>query len=158
MYKVKDLATICVDNAFRTFPVDAERYELLVSVENWVRSLNEDNSPFLAFETVPVACASGPCFEFFVATLEHAFLGASALKLVLTYGEKAVSRPTLDRARRFSAACAQVVEMDAGFYYTAREERLEKLILVFWSAWSVVARATRGFVDASLSSQHGGNL
>jgi hypothetical protein len=36
MTKVKDLATVNVDNAFLLFPVDKERYELFVRVRDWV--------------------------------------------------------------------------------------------------------------------------
>jgi len=33
MTKIKDLATVAVDNAYTLFPIDSERYELLVCLE-----------------------------------------------------------------------------------------------------------------------------
>lgn len=36
MTKIKDLATVIVDNAFLQFPVDSERYELAIYISNYI--------------------------------------------------------------------------------------------------------------------------
>lgn len=103
MTKIKDLATVCVDNMFRLVPVDEERYELFVHLDNWLQTIADSNIDDVV-STVPVFC-NWALTDLFLKTQENILTSAVAAKRVW----EAIDQDNLplivrDRARRYFAA------------------------------------------------------
>lgn len=74
MTKIKDLVTVTVDSVFRSFPVDEERYELIVTIREYLR--DRENGLF------GMRASDGNyVYEYLQGMEENLALGAAALAL-----------------------------------------------------------------------------
>jgi hypothetical protein len=121
MTKIKDLVTVTVDNAFRNFPVDSERYELVEHVDfiadellkgNWSRATSPTGSERIMF---------------FTKTVQDTFaLHAMCLARVQTEDPLDLGPVVMDRARRAKASMNPGDEV----YDTLRD--LEENVREYW--------------------------
>jgi hypothetical protein len=97
MTKLKDLATVTVESAFRLFPVDTERYELYVAVGRHVMNPSDEG----CMKTFPIT-GSHTINEWFLATIENVNCLADAFVRV---SAELPGLPAIvyDRARRVTA-------------------------------------------------------
>jgi hypothetical protein len=96
MTRLKSLVTVTVDNVFRAFPIDSERYELIACVAAIVENVSDD---------VPMGIAAiedERIRAFLYGTAENFALGAIAHLQVSLRGEHGTSGVGIDRARRFA--------------------------------------------------------
>jgi hypothetical protein len=108
MTKIKDLVTVTVDNVFRNFPIDSERYELIDYIGLMLEESSDDVFPI----HVPMI-EQWRTKSFLDATFETFALGAvSLLRVQLSVDSSDVPSVVLDRARRFAASLSS---WDAGY-------------------------------------------
>jgi len=101
MTKIKDLVTVTVDNVFRNFPVDSERYELvgLVVGMNEVSRYNDE------LPKIPTTIQDERMKLFLEQTLGNFIQGALAMIRVKAATQRdALPLIVYDRARRCSAS------------------------------------------------------
>jgi hypothetical protein len=104
MTKFKDLATVTVETAFRIFPVDDERYELVAVLEDWI-STSDDMSTFRPTHQGPRFDAIN---EFFALTNDNLMsCSAAFLRVCETGYPRFLPLIVEDRARRFSATITE---------------------------------------------------
>jgi len=95
--KIKDLVAVNVDTAFSLFPIDSERYELIVAVRDIVATP-------LGAAMVTVNHPDTKISEFLMQVYKNFSLGAEAVQKTWHSGEANVSAITLDRAQRCEAS------------------------------------------------------
>lgn len=95
--KIKDLVAVNVDTAYSLFPIDSERYELVVAVRDIVAT------PLGAAEVV-IRHSDSRIEEFLSQVYKNFYLGAEAAGKVYYSQDANVSAITLDRARRCEAS------------------------------------------------------
>lgn len=127
MTKIKDLVTVTVDNVFRTFPLDSERYELVDHVRTIKTLLLDENSPL----TVP-AMNDGRIKAFLEQVVETFITGAMAmLRVNMSVPGEPIPTIVQDRARR---AAASMNEYDAGM--DVCQDARSNVQLWLWCLWS----------------------
>jgi hypothetical protein len=122
MTKIKDLVTVTVDNVFRNFLMDDERYELVEHVEvlHTLVARSDDWSSIEAIKNERIK-------SFLLTVTETFALHASCLVSVMSAGEGHVSKVTADRARRAKASMCPGDEV-----YDLTLSRRENMHLYAW--------------------------
>lgn len=111
MTKIKDLVTVQVENVFRFFPIDSERYELIVKVGEMYTDLVDCEDPVYDLtdceEKVRLSIES---------ILENFHCGAHALVMRRLYPVVGVDKVSIlkDRARRCEASLPPSVLSQVG--------------------------------------------
>lgn len=141
MTKIKDLATVTVDNAFRSFPLDKERYELLAALESWYCSCTDVRE---LLTTCPTLAVNKNVYVWFVSTSENLLNASIAFKRVVAEPEGLPSI-VYDRARRVSAvitACYDDLVLDP---LELLDEPVESIVDVMWRCIIGRMHTTQGF-------------
>jgi hypothetical protein len=127
MTKIKDLVTVTVDNVFRLFPVDDERYELVAQVIDVKECLFQGG-----FSQTAITTDNDRIKMFLSQTLENFAMGASALLRYRLCGPREVLPPIVcDRAKR---AALSMNEYDSEVDLCETPEENTRLWL--WCLWS----------------------
>lgn len=147
MTMAKSLVTVTVDNVFRNFLIDEERYELLDSVELMLDVASDGNAlvvPPLKNERIRV---------FLEGTLENVVLGAAAVvRVYLADWSEKVPQITRDRARRFRASlnCADLVWIDTDL---SARQNVRELSIALWANFFEAFRVEHVKLGAKFGSK-----
>jgi hypothetical protein len=150
MSKIKDLATVSVNTAFRLFPIDQERYELVVWVENHIQRVYDE-------QDISVIASGNDAINEFLRQTDANFLSAAtAFQRTCSAGFPR-SLPTIveDRSRRFEATVNRSTINGMRATRVLSNKPLWACVAALWDETYREMLLTRGFVGKSPYQGHG---
>jgi hypothetical protein len=150
MSKIKDLATVTVDVAFRLFPIDQERYELLACVGNHTLRVYDE-------QYVSVSDSGNDAINEFMRQTDANFLSAAtAFQRTCSAGFPR-NLPTIveDRSRRFEATVNRSTINGMRATRVLSNKPLWACVAALWEETYREMLLTRGFVNRSPYQGHG---
>jgi hypothetical protein len=127
MTKLKSLVTVTVENVFRSFPIDSERYELVAAVGTMKEVFFEED--VLSTDLV----GDERMKAFLYGVIENFGLGATSMLQTYAIGSYPTTIPQIvfDRARR---AAASMNQFDAEYQWEKTPR--ENVRMWMWCLWS----------------------
>jgi hypothetical protein len=144
MTNIKDVVTVTVDNAFRLFPIDKERYELFVYICGMRALASNQDAPV----SLPSGIEDDRIRSFLSATRSNFRLGALSIVRYHRSAITALSPIVVDRAWRYAQLLSQRSVADALCDGTS-EVAVRRIEIALWGS---LARAVGDLVQPTESN------
>lgn len=151
--KIKDLAHVTVDSAFRHVPIDEERYELFAALGLWLADVQEDS----ILTTVPTFCNTS-FTEWFTSSTEVLLTAVLAFKRESsTESPEELPAIVRDRSLRVVYTLTGFADSELRFRHFPEDESCESMVLRLWRIIHNRMRTEPGFLSADVNKRQGGS-